>query len=525
MANFLSLEWGEQIVGVEASVQRDSVQVQQSFVLDRSEIPEGTEAGDWLRAALAELGVSAKQAVVSLPRQDVVVRNLELPPVSDEELPDMVRFQAGTKSSLPLDQMSVDFLPLPRQDEEETRSVMVATIPNDVVTEIGKTLSVAGIDLKSLGVGPVALTEMVVKNSAVEGTGLVVAVDDARLDLTIHQDGTTVFSHSANLGADSDQIRAAGQAVSRALFAAGNSLPGVNVTQAHLLGSLADSLSETVRARLSGPAHDADVSVVSLQNSSLFNFGQDLGELAGSPALAAVLGQLLSVEGQLVERIDFLNPHKPPKAASRVSSQNLLRVAIGLLLAAGAIYGIRTLRTRSLDKQIATTRARVQLQEMQFLDKPEPDAKLPSTVAVSKWMDQRIQWLDQLDELTQLFGKSDELVFTELNLTQDGVRGSLGRININGLTAHRRPIQDLRSNVRDNPHYQLMPTKLDENKDRGTESFRWRFSKITIDVTGKAKVRKPEKSKKKSQGQEKDKSSEPAPGAKSTTASTGRTGS
>ena len=85
MADFLSLEWGEQIVGVEAAVNGESVQVRRSFVLDRSEIPEGTEAGEWLKESLAELGVSANKAVVSLPRQDVVIRNLELPPVSDEE--------------------------------------------------------------------------------------------------------------------------------------------------------------------------------------------------------------------------------------------------------------------------------------------------------------------------------------------------------------------------------------------------------------------------------------------------------
>ena len=142
-------------------------------------------------------------------------------------------------------------------------------------------------------------------------------------------------------------------------------------------------------------------------------------------------------------------------------------------------------------------------------------------------MNKRIQWLDQLDELTRLFGKSDELVFTELNMTQDGVRGSLGRININGLTAHRRPIESLRSNVRDNPNYQLMPTKLDVNKDRGTKDFRYRFSKITIDVTGKArKPKKPEMSKKKkAEGQAKDKSSKPVAGVKSAAVSTERTGS
>ena len=73
MADFLSLEWSEQIVGVEASVEGDRVQVRRCFVLDRADAPPEQDAlADWLKAALEEEGVTARQAVVSLPRQDVV---------------------------------------------------------------------------------------------------------------------------------------------------------------------------------------------------------------------------------------------------------------------------------------------------------------------------------------------------------------------------------------------------------------------------------------------------------------------
>ena len=110
MADLLSLHWGERIVGVEASVTGGVINVRTAFsaarasVLIDDESTDESTSEDGLPTVLATAGVSARVADVVLSQQDVVTRWLELPAVSDAELPEMVRYQAGTKSTLPVDQ-------------------------------------------------------------------------------------------------------------------------------------------------------------------------------------------------------------------------------------------------------------------------------------------------------------------------------------------------------------------------------------------------------------------------------------
>ena len=141
MADFLSLHWGERIVGVEASVSGGSIRVRTTFSADRPDV-EGTSSdlesdaaadSTWLSAAMSRAGVSSRQAFVVLSQQDVVTRWLEVPAVPDEELPEIVRWQAGTKSTMSVDQLIVDYLPLPVADEAETRSVLLATVARETV--------------------------------------------------------------------------------------------------------------------------------------------------------------------------------------------------------------------------------------------------------------------------------------------------------------------------------------------------------------------------------------------------------
>ena len=239
MADFLSLHWGERVVGVEASVSGGSIRVRTTFSADRSTATAATTADEssdsdaevsndanWLSSAVSAAGVSARQAFVVLSQQDVVTRWLELPAVSDEELPDVVRWQAGTKSTLSVDQLIVDFLPLPVAEGAETRSVLLATVARETVDEIGRELSAAGLELRGVGVGSLALTDLGLRLAGGHDTsdGLVIAADGNQLEVTVHQQGLTILTHSASLSGESDPVRTAGQAISRALFAADNSV-------------------------------------------------------------------------------------------------------------------------------------------------------------------------------------------------------------------------------------------------------------------------------------------------------------
>ena len=103
MPDLLAIDWEKrQLCGLDAEVTRGSVVVRRCFTLtwpeDLDPISQHQEAGQWLKDELARIGVTSKQVMVTLPTEDAVVRQLELPNAPDEELPDLVRFQAADKS-------------------------------------------------------------------------------------------------------------------------------------------------------------------------------------------------------------------------------------------------------------------------------------------------------------------------------------------------------------------------------------------------------------------------------------------
>ena len=128
-----------------------------------------------------------------------------------------------------------------------------------------------------------------------------------------------------------------------------------------------------------------------------------------------------------------------------------------------------------------------------FFGKADSAKKLPSTSTVDRWNQKKVQWLDQLNELTPILGDSGEVILTEVNMSQD-VRQGLGRITVTGLANDRGPVTKMTSDIRGLENYTVRPSKLDPNKDRQA-AFRFRFNKGNILLDGKAKTPGAEKKK------------------------------
>src|SRR5581483_6089620 len=59
-------------------------------------------AGEWLKSQWSSGGLTAKSVWMVMCREDIVLRHLELPAAPDEELADLVRFQAAGRSAVPI---------------------------------------------------------------------------------------------------------------------------------------------------------------------------------------------------------------------------------------------------------------------------------------------------------------------------------------------------------------------------------------------------------------------------------------
>src|SRR6478609_3583155 len=111
MADLLALSWDRRrLSGIEVSSGGASPRISGGFSV---EWPEQTPTASWLRDTLRRFGVSTRHVALALPREDTVLRLLELPLVADDEMPTLVRFQAAARSAQSLEQLLLDYLPLP----------------------------------------------------------------------------------------------------------------------------------------------------------------------------------------------------------------------------------------------------------------------------------------------------------------------------------------------------------------------------------------------------------------------------
>src|SRR5579872_1263904 len=155
MSELLAVEWEhEHLCGVLAHVSPGRVRIARTFVIPK---PHASTSGsgplqlDWLKPELAKLGIVSGQVLVALPRDEAIVKRLELPEVADGELPVMVRFQAGAKSSVALDELALDFIPLPKRSEVPGREVLMATVSKPTIDEVRMVCETAGLTLSMLG--------------------------------------------------------------------------------------------------------------------------------------------------------------------------------------------------------------------------------------------------------------------------------------------------------------------------------------------------------------------------------------
>jgi Tfp pilus assembly PilM family ATPase len=393
MPNYLALEWGRAgIRGLDAEVSGDVVQIRSSFThawpaeLGVSNDPEGV--GLWLKSQLQELGAGDRRLMVLVSREDAAMRLLALPEASDEALPDLVRYQMGARSSVPLDQLAFDYLPLISSAPQGGRQVQTASVPNRLLQHIKTCAEVAGLDLRFVGVTTVAFGEAITRAELARGLSvdrkrLVVCVVGEQLEVALWRGNDLLFSHVSR-AADSDTVLVE---VQRALMSH-ESVAGKDAIARVWLIAPPESKAElqnTLANRLS-----CDVVVFEpLRDVQAAGLTGDVG------AYVASLGALLASGQSTIPAIDFLNPRR--RVAKPVRTKTIAVVAVGvLLLLLTTAYLTSRLYLSSLDGRIAEKENSIRKQD-EYLRQGEPTRE---TMAVlSSWESRQVDFLEQMKRI------------------------------------------------------------------------------------------------------------------------------
>lgn len=420
-------EW----TGMEADVSRRSVRVRQGFRLTP---PSGgaTEPDaklvEWLKGELHRLGIHGRHVRLVLPREELLVRKLDLPPVPDDQLASVVRYQAAATSPS-AEPVLLDFLPLPARADESGRSVLTVATAKDRVEKLRNVIHAAGSHLDAVTVSPVSIAELVVQAEARRGDdpqlpSLAVMRHGRRLEIDVIYQQRLCMTHAVDIEPEDDQT--GGRAVAethRLLVSGGSLLDGKRIARVWMLDAAGDDrLGAAIAQRLQCEARS-------------FNpFGGDVQAITGpasgglGPMYAGCAGALLQAGECTVESLDFLHPRQPP-VPKNYRKIRLVAGAGAALLLALLVFGSIQLWKMSLNHRIAE-REQALSDINGFLTRGEPTLKAAGEIEA--WEAQKkVEWAREMGRLNDMLD-TRVLYFTEMHV-EPAAGASRARIRVSGV--------------------------------------------------------------------------------------------
>jgi len=400
----------------------------------------------------SENGISATKIVLLLPREAIVTRQLDLPDVPDDELPDLVRFQAAVRSAAPVDQLSLDYVPLPA-GVNPGRRVLAFTHDRSRILEWQRGLQSDGMELAGVLVSPIALAEFADRTRSVadDRTRLLIAQRGMRMELSLVDSRTVIFSHGTRLfeGTGSAHIQPLQAELMRSVVSLGQLHPGVEIGQVTYVPE--DEPDEAVLALLE---QRFPGQVTTLRGTRMV---AETSRLSGSPS-AALVGAALSLGTPLVQRLDLVNPRRPaPKPDTRRQKMIYGGSIVGLVLIAALSLWWRAMGNR--DSDISDLNDKISNLGSK-LDKGKPivvEAK-----AVDRWLTGAAPPIESLAAFQQSLPGTDRLYFATLKLEPNL---KLGRPRITGVARARtrEDKESLEQGLRDRG-YDVQPYPHTDNR-------------------------------------------------------------
>jgi Tfp pilus assembly PilM family ATPase len=478
MRRLIALEWNEEEARlVVASGRKGMVRFEQAFAVpltdaqptggaDSPAVLEAKAIGQKIARAASERGVGRWEVLVALGRSSIELRQLTLPPAPDEELPNLVRFQAVREFNALEDDWLLDFVPID-EASNQPRTVLAAAIGPELVRQIQEVCASAGWKLGRMVLRPCASASLVARQrpgSALQAR-LIVDLLGQEADLTVLVDRKVLFLRTTRLpGNPLRQEEAASDLllqIRRTMAAVANQLEGRRVGAIVLCGAGTEyeTLAHLLDRQLEIP-------------TELFDplEGLELGEqLAGSlpeepGRYAPLVGMLWDELEGISPAIDFLHPRRPPEPPS--PRRKLALLAAAVFVAVMGFFGYQTYGKYTLSSQVDQLRRQSQALDT-AIKQAEQQQKM--YVEIARWKDTDVHWLEELRRLSEQFPPARQVMVSQI-LMGPGRGG--GILQLTGLAASASDIDALVQRLQDAGHSVVVTNRAEDPKQ---PQYRWQF--------------------------------------------------
>ena len=458
MAQTLFIEWDrDRLLAASGSTSGSSVKIESAVTVDREGNLLASEIGERLAKALRSAGITAEEATVVFPRDLVSFHRVTLPNLSDDEIPEMVKMQASTRLTVPVESVCLDFVPLPIPAGSETREVLLVTLPQQYVSQVRESLAVCAIKLASVRISSFGIAASVVhagllsKQSNNNSVEAIVSLGSDSIETIFMSGNSVAFSHSGASWTSPDGVEQAVRAeVSRARMAAAEDMGSYSVSRVTLIGSseITASVPDTISKRLN------DAEVVRIDPNGTLVTGTFEGISASD--MLAIAGAIANTTAGSVKNVDLVNPRKAPE---KRDLSRIKKLAIGGTIALVVVGGWKWRESQVSKYEKETAILKTDILEMQERYKmSKTDLELAGNLKA--WQERDLSWLDEMQKLRQLMGSTERVFIKEINFKQSGAsKDYVATVEANGLAKSRRDIEDLQDTLRE-AGYEVKPNEI-----------------------------------------------------------------
>ena len=149
------------------------------------------------KAILEEARITTRQAVMAIPDYSSFFTNFELPPMTKDELPEAVKYEARQHIPLPLAEVTLDWSLIEGRVSEKPETnlkVLLVAVPNEVINQYKDIANLSGLELQTLEAEVFSLARALIKKEK----KVVILVDIGAQSTTISviEKGVLKITHS-----------------------------------------------------------------------------------------------------------------------------------------------------------------------------------------------------------------------------------------------------------------------------------------------------------------------------------------
>lgn len=438
-------------------------------VTDVAVIPIGDDenVSEKLRGFINANGLQKTEVLVAIGRGKAELRELQLPPVPEEELPDMVRFQAIRSFASASDRAIVDYLVTDRN--AEGHALIAAAVSPQDLKQIHELCSTSELTPKRVALRPLTAASLYLRQASPPPICVMIDLlaDDA--EIVVARAGKVIFVRTVRLPAGEEHRSAAiASELRRTMVACGET----NLPNRIVVWGTDEVHSSDIAAI---KAEIACEDVVAVDPFSMVNLQlgeQTLPEHTGR--LAPLVGLLATDETAPETLIDFLNPRERTEAEPDRLRRALLIAAplVAVFLLGFFIYR----QFGQWDRKIAQVTSEINLM---MPSASKADTSIAKTEKIDQFLDGDVNWLDEMRRFANEAPPSDKLMVDTIYASSD-IRKGGGDLRLTGTVAQPNVIDDLEAALRDETHGVVGKGSQQQNRERG---YRWDFNE-TITLSG-----------------------------------------